>query len=246
MAGELAWLELIAEASPLAFAFVALAGLAMGVAPSSLPLISVAVGLVAGQGSEAGARFRLGGLTLSGSFVLGIATVDAAVGALFGFLGMIVIQTLIGYLALTNLVLAALLVVFGLALLRIIRVPLPVLRPSPRPARSFAGAYGLGIPFGLSACPACTPMILPILGAAAATGEPGLGAALLFVFGLARGIPIVIAGVATGTVTHIRSLVPWVPRIERAAGALLLLAALYFLYASAMYAGLVPVLPFIR
>ena len=121
---------------------------------------------------------------LSTGFVLGMATVDAAVGALFGFLGYAVIRFLTSYLVLTNLFLAALLVVFALVLFRRIRIRLPVLTPALRRADSFPAAYALGIPFGLSACPACTPMILPILGAAAATGEPWLGAVLLFVFGL--------------------------------------------------------------
>ena len=169
----------ISAMSPLAFAMVALAGLAMGVAPSSLPLFSIVVGYVAGHTSDDELRGRTRGLYLSSGFVLGMATVDAAIGALFGFLGYVVIQALASYLVLMNLILAALLVLLGLALLRKIRVAFPVLRPALRRADSSPAAYALGIPFGLSACPACTPMILPILGAAAATGEPWLGAVLL-------------------------------------------------------------------
>ncbi len=104
---------------------------------------------------------------------------------------------------------------------------------------SFPTAYALGIPFGLSTCPACAPMMLPILGAAAATGEPWLGAVLLFTFGLARGVPLVVAGTATGVITHVQRAARWVPVVERSGGILLLLAALYFVYQSAAYAGLV-------
>ncbi len=233
------WLDQIPAMSPLAFALVALAGLTMGVAPSSLPLFSVVLGYVAGQSGEQDARERSRGLLLSSGFVLGMATVDAVIGALFGFLGYVVIRTLAEYLVLTNLVLAALLVVFGLALLRKIRIAIPVLRPAPRRAGSFTGAYALGIPFGLSACPACMPMMLPILGAAAATGEPWLGAVLLFIFGLARGAPLLLAGTAAGMVKHLRLFATWVPKIERTGGILLLIAALFFLYQSAAYMGLV-------
>ncbi len=42
----------ISAVSPLAFALVALAGLAMGVAASSLPLYSIVIGYVAGQREE--------------------------------------------------------------------------------------------------------------------------------------------------------------------------------------------------
>lgn len=230
-------------ASAAFFGLVAVAGLLMGVAPSSQPLLSVVVGSVAGGGEPAPAGAESGGrrgLLFATGFVLGIATIAALIGALFGFLGESLIRAMAGSLALTNLGVAALLGVMGLALLRLIHVPWLRVDARPRAARSFAGAYALGLPFGLSTCPACTPMILPVLGAAAAIGERLLGAALMFTFGLARGLPLVLAGAATGAVAHLRALTPWVPRIERIGGVLLLIAAAFFLYQAAAYAGLAP------
>lgn len=227
--------------SPLFFGIVLLAGLIMGVAPSSLPLISVVVGSVAGGGKPAGAETGgRRGLVFATGFVLGIATIDALIGALFGFLGYALIRALAGSQALTNLGIGLLLVGMGLALLRVIHVPWLRFDARPRAVTSFAGAYALGLPFGLSTCPACTPMILPVLGAAAATGEPLLGAALMFAFGLARGLPLMLAGVAVGAVSHLRTVTLWIPRVERAGGILVLLAAAFFLHQSAAYAGLVP------
>jgi cytochrome c-type biogenesis protein len=246
-----AWFDHVSAMSPLAFALVALAGLVMGVAPSSLPLFSVVAGYVAGQAGEPEVTQqgevigRAKGLSLSAGFVLGMATVDAAVGALFGFVGFTVVRTLASYLALTNLLLGVLLTVLGLALLRKIYIAVPVMKPAVKRVDSFKGAYALGIPFGLSACPACTPMVLPILGAAAATGTPWWGAVLLFVFGLARGVPLLIVGAATGAVARIRRFALWVPKIERAGGVLLLVAAMYFFYQSALAAGLLPPLQFL-
>lgn len=228
-----------------AFALVAAAGLLMGVAPSSLPLASVVVGSIAGRGTaEAKPTSRQGFLFASG-FVLGIATIDAAIGGLFGLVGYTLIRALAGSLLVTNLVLAAILVAMGLALLRVIHVPWLRLHARPREVTSFGGAYALGIPFGLSTCPACTPMVLPVLGAAAATGEVWVGAALLFTFGVARGVPLLIAGAATGAAMRIQRAASWVPRIERAGGVLLLLAALYFLYQGAAATGAVPPLAFL-
>jgi cytochrome c-type biogenesis protein len=235
-------LDQVADATPLAFLLVILAGLTMGVAPSSLPLFSVVAGWMAGRGPAEGAPRQqiAGALVLTAGFVLGIASVDAVIGALFATLGFGVIRAFAANAVIMNWLVAGLLVMIGLALLRFIRIPLPVPRPSAKPAQSFAGAYLLGIPFGLSTCPACTPMVLPILGAAAATGNPLLGAALLFVFGVARGVPLLVAGTAIGGLTHVRRLSPWVPKIERAGGVLLLLAAAYFLYQGIAGFGLVP------
>jgi cytochrome c-type biogenesis protein len=210
----------------------------MGVAPSSLPIASVVGGYVAGQSRDRETGKRMLGVWLSAGFVLGLATVDMAIGVLFGFLGFTVIRILAGSLAITNLVLAALLVVLGLAMLRKIHFVIPVLRPTPRPVESFRAAYLLGIPFGLSVCPACTPMVLPILGAAAVSGTPWLGGVLLLVFGLARGLPLLFVGAATEKIKSMPRLTLWIPAIERAAGFVLLIAAIYFLYQSAVYAGL--------
>ena len=233
-----AWFQNVSVVSPVGFALVALAGLIMGVAPSSLPLASVVAGYVGGQNREPAANASATGLRLSLGFALGLATVDLAIGVFFGFLGFAIIRVLAGSLAVTNLALAVLLVVLGLALLRKIRIVIPVMRPSARPVASFGKAYALGIPFGLSVCPACTPMVLPILGAAAVSGTRWLGGVLLLVFGLARGIPLLLVGAAAERIKMLPRFALWVPTIERASGVLLILAAAYFLCQSAVFAGL--------
>jgi cytochrome c-type biogenesis protein len=233
-----AQLEQVAIASVAGVTLVAAAGLLMGVAPSSLPMYSVVVGSVAARsGSSSGVRrgffFALG-------FVLGLAVADALLGALFGLFGKAVVAALARSLGLMNLAIGALLAVVGLALLRLVRVPWVRVSPRPRELKSFGGAFGLGLPFGFSTCPACTPMTLPILGAAAATGSPWLGAALMFVFGLARGAPLLAAALAADVVKFVPRVAPFLPWVERFGGALVLAAALYFFYLSAFYAGLAP------
>ncbi len=234
----IAQLEHVSAASLTAVLIVAAAGLLMGVAPSSLPMYLLVVGSVAARTAES-ARARRGLLFALG-FVLGLASADALIGALFGFFGQAVITALARKLGLMNLLIGLLLTAIGLALLRVIRVPWPRLSAKPRELRSFGGAFGVGVPFGFSTCPACTPMTLPILGAAAATGSLWLGAALMFVFGLARGTPLLVAAVATDLVKLVPRFAPVVSRIEHAGGALVLVAAFYFFYLSAFYAGLAP------
>lgn len=233
-------LDQITTLTPLAIGVAALAGLVVGLAPSSYPLISVAAGFVAAQHAPEARVARAGGLWLSAAFVLGIVTVDTALGALFGFVGFGVMRVLAQILAPTYAVLAVALAVMGLALLRVIHVKIPVLSPNPKPARGVIGSYLLGLPFGLSTCPACTPLMLPLVMVAASTGDPLTGATLLFVFGLARGVPVLLAGFATGwlkAMRNRRSLVLWV---ERIAGGLAFVVALYFGYQAGSYAGWLP------
>ncbi len=227
----------ITALTPFAVALVALAGLVVGIAPSSFPLISVAAGLAAGQGATSAGGHRIEGLWLSVGFALGIATVDAVLGALFGLAGFAVLRVLASYLALAYALLAVILTVTGLALLRLIHVVIPVLTPNARPTRSFLGSYLLGLPFGLSTCPACTPLLLPVVAAAAATADPLMGGGLMATFGLARGIPIVVAGSAAGSLAHLGHTRRFALWAERIGGALMMAAAAYFFYQAAVYAG---------
>jgi cytochrome c-type biogenesis protein len=151
-----------------------------------------------------------------------------------------VLRVLASFLAVAYGLLGVILALTGLALLRITHVVIPVLAPSPKPTRTFVGSYLLGLPFGLSTCPACTPLLLPAVVAAASTADPILGAALMFTFGLARGIPIVATGTAVGTLAHLRRTRGFIRWAERAGGVLMLAAAIYFLYQVTIFAGWLP------
>ncbi len=234
----------------MAFLLVALAGLLIGVAPASLPLYSVLLGSLAGRAGEGERSVRPSagqrrGFLVPLGFVLGIATADALLGALFALSGTLIIRLLTGYLSLLNLLLAAILAVSGLVTLRLVRLPWIRLAGRAPGASSFGGAYVLGIPFGLSTCPACTPLTLPILFAAGATGVVWLGALLLFVFGMSRGLPLLLAGWSADSLARLRPLARLLVTIEYGGGVLLLLAAAYFAYQSAVLAGLAVPLSFL-
>lgn len=230
-------LQDITALTPFAIGLVALAGLVVGIAPSSFPLISVAAGLAAGRGAAESGKRRIAGLWLAVAFVLGIATVDAILGALFGLAGFAVMRVLARYLAAAYALLAVILVVAGLVLLRLVHIVVPTLAPSAKPASGFVSSYLLGLPFGLSTCPACTPLLFPVAAAAAGTADPLMGAVLMATFGLARGIPIVVAATVAGSMAGLRHVRPFTLWVERIGAALMFAAALYFLYEAGLYAG---------
>lgn len=219
------------------FTVAALAGLVVGMAPSSYPLMLVATALTTARTIETGTRHG-GSWRLAVGFALGIASVDAILGSLFGLFGFAVMRILAHYLAFAYLLLALILVVAALALLRIIHVVIPTLAPSSKPTRGFIGSYLLGLPFGLSTCPACTPLLFPVAAAATATADPFLGAVLMGTFGLTRGIPIVAAATMAVRLANLRSTGRFTLWAERIGAALMLATSLYFLYEAALYAGL--------
>lgn len=203
--------------SPLAFGLAALAGLLLALTPTVLVTVPAVMGYVAG---EPGLR-RWKAFTRSLAFVLGTATTFAVYGLIFGWAG-----TRLAPLFGTNgyVVAGIVMVVLGLAMLRKLRLRALALAAPERRVDSLWGAYLLGLPFGLagSACPCAIPVVLAMLLYAASTGSAWFGAALLFVFALVRGLPVLVAGTFTGLLKDVKVLTRWQSRLETASGAVLI------------------------
>ena len=93
------------------------------------------------------------------------------------------------------------------------------------------GALALGLVSGLVASQCATPVLAAILTYVMARQEALVyGAALLFVYALGRGVPVVLAGSFTGVVKQLQSFGRWSPFIEKASGVIILGVGLYFLW----------------
>lgn len=194
------------------FALVSLALVAGAVSFSSpcvLPLlpgyvsyVSGLCGAPSGNGAPAGRlglaqrrRVRLG----AGLFVAGFATVFTVLGATASALGLLLRQNL----DVVNLVGGAVVVVLGLAMTGLLRIPL-----LQRQARfeltaigtGPGGAFPLGAAFAFAWTPCVGPVLASILTAAAGSADPQRGAVLLLAYALGLGVPFLVlaAGVARG------------------------------------------------
>jgi cytochrome c-type biogenesis protein len=219
-------IDLFATISPVSLGLAFLFGLAVAFAPSTYAMAPAVMGYVTGAKQSS----RLGAMKLSLGFVAGLATVDMVIGALFAAGGAIAIQAISSRLPLWYAIITITLVLMALIVLRVWRPRFPAFIPKMRQVRSFTGAYFLGVPFGLMACPVCTPLLLPLALGAAATGQPLYGAALMGAFAIGRGIPLTILGTYTAAFQKMggtRSYVPWV---ERVVGILLLAGAGWFFW----------------
>lgn len=204
-------------ASPFAFVLAALAGLLLALTPTVLATVPVVMGYVAGEPELK----RWKALSRSLAFVLGTATTFGAYGLIFGWAG-----TLLAPLFGTNgyLIAGTVMVLLGLAMVGKLRLRAPALSGPEGKVESLAGAYAFGLPFGLvgSACPCSMPVVLAMLLYAGSVGSPWFGAALLFVFALVRGLPLLLAGTFTGLLKDLKAIARWQPRLEKASGALLI------------------------
>lgn len=204
------------------------AGAVSFLSPCVLPLVPGYLSYIAGQDLEEihqhpGARLRT--LALSAPFVLGFSTVFILLGLGATALG----RLLLAYRTQANLVGGGIVMVFGLFMLGLLRIPwlnrdlrlAPVIR-SGRPA----GAYVLGVAFALG----WTPCIGPVLGSiltVGATAAAGNAAALLATYSAGLAVPFLLVALFTGAFLRRARTVGRAGRIlYKAAGVVLVLFGL--------------------
>lgn len=172
------------------------------------------------------------------AYVVGAALPMAAFGLLLGIFGDVVLAFFGEQVVAWYLLVALVAGVSGLLLSGVTVAQLPSYLPMPRPVASSRDAFLLGIPLGLAACPACTPLLFPIAAVAATSGGPLYGAGLLLLFGLARGVPILVGAASLAALRRLRGLIPLGLSAQRIAGWLLLAtAALYLVQALLVVSG---------
>lgn len=212
-------------ASGAAVGLAALFGLVVGFSPFTFAAAPAVMGYVARSEHTS----RRGPLRIAGAFVAGVVTIDVAVGALFATVGKGAITFFSERLTIWYALITVLLVGLALILLRVWTPRIPFVEAkglrSPRSARA---AYFAGFPFGLIACPGCTPLLLPVALGAAATGNALYGAALMGAFAVGRGLPLLGAGVSADAVRRVAGFGRHVRKVEVAIGLLLLGGAVFF------------------
>ena len=97
-------------------------------------------------------------------------------------------------------------------------------------SRGVFGAVILGLVSGVVASGCATPALAAILTLVMSKGAIVYGASLLLVYGLGRGVPIVLIGTFTGWLKSVPRLMQFTSRMEVVSGGLMVLIGLYFLW----------------
>jgi cytochrome c-type biogenesis protein len=164
-----------------------------GVIPSASPCVLAAVPLVvATVGGTATSRGRA--VLLSASFVLGLALCFTALGAAAALTG-----RLIGDIGpWWKVILGVILVVMGLHLSGLVRLPLPTFDGKRFRGAGLAGAFGLGTLTGTLSSPCATPILVVVLSLVAFEKKVLWGTALLATYSLGHVVLLFAAGAASG------------------------------------------------
>lgn len=216
------------SASPL-LAVVTLfgAGLLTSLTPCVYPMIPITASVIAGTAREGQTRTRTVGLTLT--YVVGMATFYAFLGALAGMTG-----TLFGTVSASPWALLAignLLLVFALAMLDVLPVPLPrrlMTWAGSRGGGSYGAVFVLGATSGVVAAPCGAPAFAVVLTWVAATQAGLMGFVYLFVFSLGMTALLAVVGIFSGAVTLLPRSGTWMLWVKRGAALLMILLAEYY------------------
>jgi cytochrome c-type biogenesis protein len=206
----------------LATAFAA--GVVSFLSPCVLPLVPGYVSYVAGDVAASECRNAAMAAALGACFVLGFSTVFVLLGASATALG----QILLAYRYPLGLIAGAVVVVFGLFLLGLLR-PMWLMRerrfqvtiPGGRPL----SAYVLGTAFAFGWTPCIGPVLGGILTLGAASATVTGGATLLGVYSLGLGIPFIASAMFVDRITlKLRTFGRTGRLLEFAAGGVMVLA----------------------
>lgn len=217
----------------ISFAGAALAGLLSFLTPCVLPMVpfylcymaGISMSELQGEGDIApGAQRRL--VYSSVFFALGVTTIFVLLGMGATALGQAFAQWRdpLSYVA------AALLALFGLHFLGVLKIPLlyreAKLESTAEPT-TIIGAYVMGLAFGFGWTPCVGPALASILMVASGMGDIWRGALLLLVYGLGMTAPFVLAALfAKPFLRWMQRNRKYMSHVEKIMGAMLLIFAL--------------------
>lgn len=219
----------LASQPALALALLFGAGVLTSLTPCIYPMIPITAGVISGTAGEAAPRSRVVGLTLA--YITGLALLYAVAGLVAGLSGQ-----LFGTIAASvwaRLLVAALLAVFGLAMLDVFPVAAPrrlVDWAGGLGAGSYPAVFVLGATSGLVAAPCGAPAFAAVLTWVSTTGSAWLGFVYLFVFSLGMTALLFVVGVSAGAANRLPKAGTWTVWVKRIAGVLMIGMSAYYIY----------------
>jgi len=205
------------------------AGVLTSLTPCIYPMIPITAGIITGTAGEDASRGRVVGLTLT--YVLGLALLYALAGLLAGLTGSLF--GTVGSSWWARLLIAALLFLFGLAMLDVVPVS------APQRLTEWAGGLGagsypavflLGATSGLVAAPCGAPAFAAILTWVSTTQSASLGFLYLFAFSLGMTALLLVVGIFSGSLRVLPTAGPWMGWLKKASGLVLLAMSAWYVW----------------
>ena len=218
--------KMIAERGlALTFLIVFFSGLALNLTPCIYPLIPITISYFGGQAGGRSSRVFL----LALLYVFGMSITYSVLGTIAAMTG-----NLFGA-ALQNpfviLILAAILVALALSMFGLweIRMPMFLARRTGSARQGYAGAVVMGLTMGIVAAPCIGPFVLGLLTYVGEMGKPLLGFFLFFTLAWGIGLPFLVLGMLSGSLSRLPRSGAWMIWVRKIFGFVLVAMALYFM-----------------
>jgi cytochrome c-type biogenesis protein len=222
------WLGKQTTNNPLFLLLLAFAGgLIASISPCKLALLTVNLSYIGTREFTS----RWDAFIKAGSFVLGVVTVLSLLGLFSSFAGAVMLD----YRGYVNIVVGAVILVMGLTLFGIVRLPLP----KTGLGLPITGPYTAGLTFALVGSPCASPVLFSVLAAAAATGSHIQSTLTMISYALGTSAIIFFASLFTGLAKQTRALLNYSEGIMRFGGGLLILMGGYYLVNGIRWVALV-------
>ncbi|NEP01724.1 MAG: cytochrome c biogenesis protein CcdA [Symploca sp. SIO2E9] len=158
----------------------------------------------------------------AGLFVLGVVTTLSLLGLFSSFAGAV----MVGYLGYVQIAVGTVIILMGLTLLGVLRLPLPPNNFSlPIP-----GPYGVGLTFALLSSPCSSPVLIAVMLAAAASGSQIYSMLTMVSYALGYTAIIFLASLFAGLVKQTRVLLKYSEGIVHFGSIVLMIAGGYYLF----------------
>jgi len=210
----------------LAYAVVFVGGILISFTPCVYPIIPITVGYIGGR--AAGKKWH--GFTLSLFYVLGMAIVYSAMGAIASLTGRLFGQ--ISSSPIAFFVVGNICILLALSMLDVFYLPMPAFLSKIQPkgrAGGFIGSVMVGMASGLVVGP-CTAPVLGVLFTYVYTRQNVIfGVSLMFFFALGMGVLLIVLGTFSALLGSLPKAGKWMNTVKKVFGFILIGVGEYFL-----------------
>ncbi len=214
-----------AQGIVLTFMLVFLGGLALNLTPCVYPMIPITISYFGGQ-----SQGKKGNLIFhSIIYVIGMALTYSVLGVIAALTG-----SLFGAAMQYPPVLVLISLIFVLLSLSMfdvyeLRMPAFLNRMAGSSYKGLFGTFFMGLTVGIIAAPCIGPFVLSLLTYVGTKGSAVLGFALFFVLALGLGLPFLVLGIFSGSISSLPRSGAWMVWVRKIFGFILLAMAVYFL-----------------
>jgi len=218
--------DFLQASSILGYLLVFLGGVVTSIGPCNVAMIPLIISYVSGSRDLTPRKT----FSIALMFTIGLAITFMLLGVTAALVG----GMLGGGTRLWYYLVGIVCLIIGLQIFGVIHFSLPTWFSALREKIQTKGLFGalmLGLISGLVSSQCATPVLAAILTYVMAQ-KAGIayGAALLFIYALGRGVPILLAGTFAGILKGFIKLGKWADRIEKASGAIIILVGFYFIW----------------